>query len=158
MASSFGWHLLHVFVSGFSRQSTVPANMHDLYGHAVLVTAPCCCHICSVWPASFTWQSCLRQICRLLCLFQVCEAEGNAGVARNIVRSWHEVLQTACDPATVSDMYHRAAKVCISNDSRPLAQDICRDMQSRGVDLDSQLQELVERNEQSGTSDSDEGD
>jgi len=92
------------------------------------------------------------------CLFQVCEAEGNAVVARNIVRSWHEVLQTAYDPASVSNMYHRAARVCISNDSRPLAQEICRDMQSRGIGADSQVQDLLERNEQSDTSDSDEGD
>jgi len=91
------------------------------------------------------------------CLFQVCETEGNAVVARNIVRSWHEVLQTAYDPASVSNMYHRAARVCISNDSRLLAQEICRDMQSRGISVDSQLQELLERNEQPD-SDSDEGD
>ncbi len=69
------------------------------------------------------------------CLFQVCETEGNAVVARNIVRSWHEVLQTAYDPASVSNMYHRAARVCISNDSRLLAQEICRDMQSRGISV-----------------------
>lgn len=92
------------------------------------------------------------------CLFQVCEAEGNAVVARNIVRSWHEVLQKAYDPAVVSDMYHRAARVCISNDSRPLAQEICRDMQSRGIGADSQLQELIKGNEQSDTSVSDDGD
>lgn len=91
-------------------------------------------------------------------ILQVCEAEGNAGVARNIVGSWHEVLQTAYDPATVSDMYHRAARVCISNNSRPLAQDICRDMQSREIGLDSQLQDLLEHHEQFDTSDSDEGD
>lgn len=91
------------------------------------------------------------------CLFQVCETEGNAVVARNIVRSWHEVLQTAYDPASVSNMYHRAARVCISNDSRPLAQEICKDMQSKGIVADSQLQELLEHNEQSDTSDSDEG-
>ncbi|KAL0023347.1 hypothetical protein WJX77_009730 [Trebouxia sp. C0004] len=33
-------------------------------------------------------------------ILQVCEAESNAVVACNIVRSWHEVLQTAYDPAT----------------------------------------------------------
>ncbi|KAL0040844.1 hypothetical protein WJX79_006986 [Trebouxia sp. C0005] len=91
-------------------------------------------------------------------ILQVCEAEGNAVVARNIVRSWHEVLQKAYDPAVVSDMYHRAARVCISNDSRPLAQEICRDMQSRGIGADSQLQELIKGNEQSDTSVSDDGD
>jgi len=90
------------------------------------------------------------------CLFQVCEAEGNAVVARDIARSWHEVLQTY-DPDSVCNMYHRAARVCISNDSRPLAQEICKDMQSKGIVADSQLQELLEHDEQSDTSDSDEG-
>ncbi len=91
------------------------------------------------------------------CLFQVCEAEGNAVVARDMVRSWHDVLQTAYDPDIVSNMYHRAARVCISNESRPLAQEICKDMQTRGIVADSQLQELLEHKEQPDTSDSDEG-
>ncbi len=40
--SSFGWHLLHLLVSGFSRQYCA-SKENDLHVHAVFVTAPCCC-------------------------------------------------------------------------------------------------------------------
>lgn len=71
---------------------------------------------------------------------QVSEGEENAVVARNLTRSWHLVLQAALDQNTVSNMYNRAARVCINGSNLGLAREVIKDMQLRGIEIDSQLQ------------------
>lgn len=87
-------------------------------------------------------------------MLQVSEAEGNAIVARNLVRSWHSVLLSAYDnPSDVGHMYNRAARVCVDSNNLLLAKEVLADMQSRKVEIDSQLREDIESVEESDSDD-----
>lgn len=76
-------------------------------------------------------------------VLQAAEAESDALVARNLARSWHSVLEAAFDAEVVCQMYNRAAQLCMKTDATGYAQDVLKQAQLHGLDLDSHLQTEV---------------
>ena len=87
-------------------------------------------------------------LCLILCkafglVLQAAEAEKDALVARNLVRSWHSVLESALDAKVIFEMYNRAAQLCMKAEATAYAQDVLKQAQLNGLELDSQLQTEV---------------
>ena len=76
---------------------------------------------------------------------QAAEAERNPLVARDLAGSWHAVIESAFDEDTVSQMYSRAARVCLEGQAVAHAANVLQQANQRGLELDSELQKEIQQ-------------
>lgn len=66
-------------------------------------------------------------------------------MARDLAGSWHAVIESAFDEDTVSQMYTRAARVCLEAKAVAHAANVLQQASQRGLELDSELQNDIQQ-------------
>ena len=66
-------------------------------------------------------------------------------MARDLAGSWHAVLESAMDQDTVSQMYTRAATVCLEAKAIAHAANVLQQANQRGLELESELQKEIQQ-------------
>lgn len=66
-------------------------------------------------------------------------------MARDLAGSWHGVIESAFDEDTVSQMYNRAARVCLEGEAIAHAANVLQQANQRGLELESELQNQIQQ-------------